>query len=305
MKRYVENKCEICESLFKVAYKKRSQKTCGKTCSYKLRIIVRHKIKHKPVEKICNQCKSEFKDTSKKKLVKKCKTCINKNMVETRRKKGSYSRSDEQNKKLSNTMKKKYESGWNPNTEEHRLKMSKFMKDRWESGEMKQKTQETCIKKYGVEHWTKSDKGRIKISKIHSGRVHTKKAKFNMSKGAQKRVRENNNLYTRGKGGYREDIGFYVRSNWEANFARILILEEKDFIYEPKSFQLTSCISYTPDFLVGDILYEVKGFMDEISSLKIALFREKYPDKELKIIDGNEYNDLRNKYKSLIKWEGK
>lgn len=262
-------------------------------------------IKHEPVEKICLDCECNFQDTSKKKLVVRCKPCINNSMVATRYARGSYERSEEQNEKLSITLKTKYESGWNPNTEEHREKLSEGMKARWQDGSMRKKSVATTLEKYGVEHWAQSEEGKTVLSQRSRGRKFSDETRKNMSQGAARRIRENNNHYERGNGGFREDLGHYVRSNWEANFARILKIQGKSYEYEPKTFQIAEDKTYTPDFLVDGIFYEVKGYWTEKSKLKLESFVKIYPEIELQIIDGTKYNELREAYQDLIHWEGK
>jgi hypothetical protein len=44
------------------------------------------------------------------------------------------------------------------------------------------------------------------------------------------------NVYKNTKSGYREDLGMTVRSNWEANIARIYNAYKIEFEFEPKVF---------------------------------------------------------------------
>lgn len=303
MPNFIQKKCVICDLDFSVIYKNRNKSTCSKKCSYELRAIERKK-EFNSLEKLCVDCNQIFLDKTKKKQSKSCRKCHYKKMSLCRKSNGSYKRTKQQNEKLSISLKEKYKSGWNPNTEEHKLKISKLSKEKWASGEMGKKIKQYYIKKYGVDHWTKSEEGKLKLSKQSKGRVFSDNARHNMSIAAQNRIKFKS-VYTTGNGGIREDIGFYVRSNWEANFIRILKFENKKFEYEPKTFQLSETISYTPDFLIDGEWYEIKGFMNESSILKISLFKEKYPNERLNIIDHIKYNELKEKYKSLILWEGK
>ena len=109
----------------------------------------------------------------------------------------------------------------------------------------------------------------------------------------------------RGNGGFREDLGHYVRSNWEANFARILKHEGKSYEYEPTTFTLEDGKTYTPDFLSEGIYYEVKGFWTDIARHKFESFVKSNPSVRVQIIDGLEYDKLRLKFSNLITWEGK
>lgn len=125
------------------------------------------------------------------------------------------------------------------------------------------------------------------------------------------------NPYSRARGGTRDDLGFYVRSRWEANYARYLrFLKDKgeihDWEYEPDIFvfhgEIRGSISYTPDFKVtennGRVVYhEVKGWMDSKSKTKLKRMKKHYPDVEIIIIAWKEYNAI-SKYSGLIEnWE--
>ena len=122
--------------------------------------------------------------------------------------------------------------------------------------------------------------------------------------------------YSRGKMGTRKDLGIYVRSSWEANFARYLNWmkergEIKDWKYEADTFDFPikrGVRSYMPDFKVWEnddkiIYYEIKGWMTQRGATAIKRFRKYYPDKKLILIEKKEYNDL-SKWKRLFpNWE--
>ena len=226
-------------------------------------------------------------------------------MVNSRNEKGSYVRTDEQNKKMVRTFKIKREKGEIIYTEESREKLSRSLKERWENGSMKEKSEETCLKKYGVNHWTKSDEGKKVLSEKSKGRIMSIESRIKMSKAFKSRLIKNK-IFSRAKGGFRKDINFYCRSTWEANYARILMYEKKEFLYESKTFTLKENMTYTPDFYHDNTWYEIKGYMDEHSKLKLRLFSEIYSDQKICIIGPEEYNILKEKYKPLIpNWEGK
>lgn len=297
-------KCQACDKNFS---SKKMKLTCSQECSYKLRVMSRH-VSHEPVEKICCDCSVTFADVTKRKTSTRCYDCARRNMVKTRKEKGSYIRSQEQNEKLSNSLKEKYKDGWNPNTPEHCEKLSNNMKNRWADGSMREKSKESSLKKYGVDHWTKSEGAKDKLSSISKGRKFSIEARKNMSIGASNRVRNKRELtYTSAKGGCREDLnGMYFRSCWEANFARILNLQGKKWEYEPATFALSSGKSYTPDFFCDGKYFELKGRMTENCYEKIRMFREEYPNVSIELIDSAKYDDLRVQYKHLIPfWEGK
>jgi hypothetical protein len=123
--------------------------------------------------------------------------------------------------------------------------------------------------------------------------------------------------YSRCKGGKRADIGIYVRSAWEANYARYLELlvktgAIKKWSYEPKTFRFPverGNTEYTPDFCVteinGDVAWhEVKGWMDKTSKTKLKRFAKYYPNEKLILVDASAYRAIAKNAKSLIKeWE--
>jgi len=296
--------CQVCECKFET--KNGAVKTCGKTCSYKLRIKTRL-TKHEPIEKVCLVCSGTFQDTSKKKQVTKCFECIQSGMVATRMANGSYVRTDEQNARLSVSLKKMYARGEGFVSEAAKKKMSEQLTAKWKTDEFREKVKQGYIKNHGHDHWSKTPAARELASKNRKGQKATESAKRNMRIAAAKRVREGRNKHSFfGKGGTRDDLGFYVRSCWEANFARYLIHEGKVFEYEPDSFVLASGRTYTPDFKVGDLYYEVKGYWTPRAKEKFAEFEAQYPDIKIEIVGESEYNNLCGRYSSTIQhWESK
>ncbi|MDO8663831.1 MAG: DNA polymerase III subunit alpha, partial [Candidatus Wildermuthbacteria bacterium] len=111
------------------------------------------------------------------------------------------------------------------------------------------------------------------------------------------------------KGGFREDLKHYVRSTWEADFARILKLKNVDYQYEPSTFKLTrlngEILHYTPDFYVksANTFYEIKGFLRDLDSEKMELFKEQYPQYNFVVINTTKFAEFALEYKTLINWE--
>lgn len=93
------------------------------------------------------------------------------------------------------------------------------------------------------------------------------------------------------RGGYRKDLGHYVRSSWEANVARWLIFNKYTYEYEPETF-LFDGFSYTPDFYVPSLnqYIEVKGHWRDGSRKKVDAFIAL--GYKLWIIDEKEYAKL-------------
>lgn len=96
------------------------------------------------------------------------------------------------------------------------------------------------------------------------------------------------NAYRHTKSGYRKDLGMNLRSNWEANFSRILNAYEILFEFEPKVFTFPikrGTKGYTPDFYFtkSDEWVEIKGYLDDKSKLKLKRFKRYYPDEFAKL----------------------
>ena len=112
-----------------------------------------------------------------------------------------------------------------------------------------------------------------------------------------------------GKRGYREDLGHYVRSTWEADFARILKVHNLNYEYEPKIFRLIKSngevIHYTPDFYVksDNTFYEIKGWLRDLDKEKIELFQKQYPQYNFILISATKFAEFALRYKELINWE--
>lgn len=125
---------------------------------------------------------------------------------------------------------------------------------------------------------------------------------------------------SRAKSGRRADLGgLFVRSSWEANWARYLNLLQsqgaiKGWRYEKKTFEFAAIKRgsrfYTPDFEVeendGRIVYhEVKGYMDQRSATKLKRMKKYFPDVELILVRKKELAEVRRKFGALIPhWEG-
>lgn len=111
------------------------------------------------------------------------------------------------------------------------------------------------------------------------------------------------------KGGFRDDLGHYVRSSWEADFARVLKYNGLDYDYEPEQFELTlddgRTVHYTPDFYVKslDTWFEIKGFMRDMDAMKIKAWQKKFPGRKLIIIDKEPFAQIQMKYSDLVIWE--
>jgi hypothetical protein len=123
----------------------------------------------------------------------------------------------------------------------------------------------------------------------------------------------------RSKVGKREDLnGLFVRSSWEANYARYLnyLIETHEIInwdYEIDKFIITNWAGkqkfYIPDFKIikTDMsieYHEVKGYMDKDSQYKLDKMNTEHPDVKLILVNKQSYRQLETQYKDIIpKWE--
>jgi hypothetical protein len=105
--------------------------------------------------------------------------------------------------------------------------------------------------------------------------------------------------YSRCRQGIRPDLGIYLRSSWEANYARYLKMQVETGVirgwrYEVKTFVFEKIKrgtrTYTPDFRVEHMdgrieWHEVKGWMDDKSRVRLARMARYYPEETLVLID--------------------
>jgi hypothetical protein len=110
----------------------------------------------------------------------------------------------------------------------------------------------------------------------------------------------------RPKAGFRADLGIFVRSGYEANYARYLrFLQANGSIlsweYEPKTFVFEGIKrgirAYLPDFRVVPEQgihewHEVKGWMDPKSKTRLARMKKYYPKEKVILIDQYWFRDI-------------
>lgn len=128
------------------------------------------------------------------------------------------------------------------------------------------------------------------------------------------------NTFSRCRRGFREDLQLFVRSSWEANYARYLnTLVASGVVirweYEPRVFTFPSAgtgevSSYRPDFLVyfadgRTEWHEVKGWLTATGKAALDLMAIHYPHEAVKVIDGDWFHEARRGdfSKSVPNWE--
>jgi hypothetical protein len=107
--------------------------------------------------------------------------------------------------------------------------------------------------------------------------------------------------------GKRADLGQFFRSNWEANFARWLNHKGKKWAYEPTVFSFLEhgikrgTVSYCPDFKVGTLWVEIKGYLDGKGKTAIRRFKKFYPTefKKLRAVVGRPGTSADEFFKEL------
>lgn len=121
-----------------------------------------------------------------------------------------------------------------------------------------------------------------------------------------------------GYGGFRKDIGHYVRSMVEANFCRILNLNNVRYIYEPQMFKLNDdkFSIYSPDLKLLDdfkqwkkgTYIELKKSIYEDDEQKIICFLKEYSSLVVNIIEQRSqiWRCMKKEYQNLLPlWEDK
>ena len=169
--------------------------------------------------------------------------------------------------------------------------------------------------------WTLSEEQRLVSYGKRKGSHHTQEIRDLLSKNASERIRAGDRFYKSGRPstvGKRKDLGIFLRSKWEANYARYLNFLVKNkkirsWTYEPETFWFEKIKrgtrSYTPDFFVtnnnGTTEYhEVKGWMDPKSKTKLDRMQRYYPKVKVIIIDGEFMKGVKNSVAGLIEnWE--
>lgn len=250
---------------------------------------------HEKRHRACLHCDIEYCDVSARMTFRTCSPEHAYAYGAAKRKaNGSYERTDEQNEQTRQAL-LKFHAENDSCTPEDRAIRSERMKQTWREGKIDTSN-----------HWTKTPEAKRWLSEKYTGVPHSVKSRMNMSRGQAARVRSGRELHTSGNGGVRADLERYFRSNWEANFARVMNLLGKQWEYESQSFQLTETLSYTPDFRIDGEFYELKGRMTERCQKQISLFREQNPNIVLHVIEIKQYDLFRKQYKHLIpNWEGK
>lgn len=173
--------------------------------------------------------------------------------------------------------------------------------------------------------WTQKDLKKLAKKSAKLNRSYTRQVRSVVSKGPTA-------ITPNAKGvmaGHRPDIrdckdkqnpkGLYLRSQWEANYARYLmwLMDRGDIArweFEPDTFWFEEIRrgtrSYLPDFKIWKTLdsepyyVEVKGRWDAKSLTKMKRMAKYYPAIRIEVVDGPVYRKLKEGLSSVIpNWE--
>jgi len=144
---------------------------------------------------------------------------------------------------------------------------------------------------------------RSKIGLAHLGRIVSPRTRTKLALRVAERLRENPSAFSRkqvSKGGWRDDLGRFVRSSWEANYARFFTFTKTKWEYESKTFWFPvkrGTRSYTPDFYLPDedVYHEIKGWLDPKSMTKLKRMAKYYPDVKIVVIGSRWFSDANRK----------
>lgn len=146
----------------------------------------------------------------------------------------------------------------------------------------------------------RSDSMREKMRQIALERPPTsEETRRKMSQSAIKRVSnpETRSANSWARGGHRDDLGHFVRSSWEANFARVLQFLKVEYIYEPLEFR---CDFYIPEW---NELVEVKPNYrwNELGERNFWAYEDE--GYNVYALGDDEYLELKEMYGDLVEWE--
>lgn len=120
--------------------------------------------------------------------------------------------------------------------------------------------------------------------------------------------------YSRCRGGFREDLGHYVRSGWEADICRIFKHNNVPYDYEAYTVRLEDGeedLYWTIDIVdptrfMSEGMIEIKGWWDEKSKKKKRLLKKQRPELYncITFIDYSAMKRLIKQYSSIVdNWE--
>lgn len=181
-----------------------------------------------------------------------------------------------------------------PHTEEAKRKISENLPGDWQMTEEGERARLEGWYKWYNENKTEWDEHLAQIPEPLNKEAREKISQTLMghevSEATREKIRENSSP------GYRlsidvEETGHTVRSTWEKEIDLLLHESGRDYEYEPGPFDIGGR-TYLPDFRVGGVIVEVKGYADDYSQARGEAFMEHHPDFEYLVLgDGSVPHD--------------
>lgn len=152
------------------------------------------------------------------------------------------------------------------------------------------------LKQYYDEHEgqfegrTHSEETREKLREINEGREITWREKISKTMAEKSCTNPAQQIEV-------EETSHTVRSRWEKKIDILLFQSDFEYQYEPRVFELET-YHYTPDFKVGDVIIEVKGYASSASIEKAKQFRQRYQEYQYVVVGAEMPADRRIEWKS-------
>ena len=97
-----------------------------------------------------------------------------------------------------------------------------------------------------------------------------------------------------------------MRSRLEEQVAELLTNLKVEYSYEPDKFNYVIEAKYTPDFKVGDVYLETKGFFKPADRRKMLAVKKANPDLDVRLVFQAPYNKIsKNSKTTYAMWAEK
>jgi len=168
--------------------------------------------------------------------------------------------------------------------EDAKRKISESMHRRWDENreELMEKIREANMGNDYAKGNTLSEEHKRAISEFHTGKIRSDECRRLIAEGQMGNNNGGRVIQTV------EETDHEVDSYWEAEFDRRLHNSGVSYEYEGRTFDIGDGRGYTPDFIIGDIVVELKGAVWTGWSIERAeRFRQHHPEFTYVVV-GNE-----------------
>lgn len=107
----------------------------------------------------------------------------------------------------------------------------------------------------------------------------------NIAQRQTQRIKQRRSTFSHTRSGFREHLGYTVRSSWENNFSLYLNHKKIKYEYEPQTFyfpEKTGARAYVPDYKMRigrkTVWCEVKGRIESKDRVKMVRLKKHYPE---------------------------